>query len=114
VIKYKKILIIDNDKKDIGAMKEILEKEGHKVSTATNGSDGIDIIKKKDFEIIIIDIKMPTLPGYDLLKILRDTLDNKIKIIYVSILPKLQVNMTGASGFLQKPFNKESLIKAIN
>jgi CheY-like chemotaxis protein len=111
-MKYK-ILIVDDVFDDLDYMKEILEKEDYIVSIATNGSQAIDLLDKKPFNLVIIDIKMPTLTGYDLLRILRDKFDGKMKLIYSTIVPKRQVDLTDVDGFIQKPFSDEKLLKEV-
>jgi len=84
----KKILIIDDDLNDLETMRMVLEKEKYTIMTADNVADALDTIKKEKPELIIIDIKMPTLSGYDLLRLLRERLNHKVKMIYASIVPK--------------------------
>lgn len=109
----KKILIVDDDVNDLETMKLILEKEKYSVCTADNGGDALDSIKENKPELILIDIKMPTLSGYDLLRLLRERLNHKVKMIYVSIIPKSDVDLRDIDGFIQKPFMPASLIKEV-
>lgn len=109
----KKILIVDDDLNDLETMKLVLQKEKYSVQTADNGADAIDLIGKNKPDLILIDIKMPTLSGYDLLRLLRERLNHHVKIAYVSIVPKSQVDLTDIEGFIQKPFMPASLIKEV-
>jgi CheY-like chemotaxis protein len=109
----KKILIIDDDINDLETMKLILEKEKYFVETADNGADAIDKTMKDKPDAILIDIKMPTLSGYDLLRLLRERLNHKVKMIYVSIVPKSDVDLNDIDGFVQKPFMSAHLIKEV-
>jgi len=109
----KKILIIDDDLNDLETMRMVLEKEKYTIMTADNGADALDTIKKEKPELIIIDIKMPTLSGYDLLRLLRERLNHKVKMIYASIVPKKEVDMDDIDGFVQKPFMPAILIKEV-
>ena len=67
----KKILIVKNIRKDLGKIKTVLEKEGHEVVSAANGSDAMDILEKDGIDLILIDVKMKTLSTLDLLRLLR-------------------------------------------
>ena len=107
----KKILIVDDDLSDLETMKIVLEKENYNVETADNGADALDLIKKDRPDMILIDIKMPTLSGYDLLRLLRERLNHHVKIAYVSIIPRSDVDLTDIDGFVQKPFMPANLIK---
>jgi CheY-like chemotaxis protein len=109
----KKILIIDDDLNDLETMKIILEKESYSVQTADNGADALDLILSEKPLLILIDIKMPTLSGYDLLRILREKLNHKVKMIFVSIVPQSDVDLEDVDGFIQKPFMPASLIKEV-
>jgi len=109
----KKILIIDDDLNDLETMKLVLEKEKYDVMTADNGADALDQVRKDKPDLILIDIKMPTLSGYDLLRLLRERLNHHVKMVYVSIVPKNDVDLTDIDGFVQKPFMPTGLIKEI-
>ena len=109
----KNILIVDDNLDDLQEMKKILEKEKHIVKIANNGIKALDYLLSEKFSVIIIDIKMPTLSGYDLLRLMKEKVNNKVKMVYASIVPKKEVNMEGVDGFVQKPFSKQTLLKAI-
>ena len=104
-----KILIVDDDVEDLEVIKTILIKDGHETVEAGDGAEALDLIKQNEFEMILIDIQMPTLSGYDLLRLMRESLNHKVKMVYVTIVPKEEVNMEDIDGFVQKPFSPESL-----
>ncbi len=110
----KKILIVDDDMNDLENINLILKKERYKVTTADNGADALDLAIRDQPDAILIDIKMPTLSGYDLLRLLREKVNHKVKMIYVSIVPKHEADLSDIDGFVQKPFTPESLIKEVN
>ena len=109
----KRILIVDDDLNDLETMRLVLEKEKYEVNAVDNGADALDSIRKNKPGAILIDIKMPTLSGYDLLRLLRERLNHKVKMIYVSIVPKEEVDLRDIDGFVQKPFMPSSLIKEV-
>ena len=104
----KHVLIVDDEAADLETMKSILEKEGYEVSTATNGADALDHLTGDNVDLILIDIRMPTLSGYELLRLMREKINSKSKMVFVSIVPEKEVNMEGADGFIQKPFSPET------
>ncbi len=108
----KKILIVDDDFKDLSLMKSVLEHEGYEVSGATNGAKAMAMLETK-FDLILIDIQMPTLSGYDLMRLIREKIDGRSKLIYVSVVPKKQVDLSNVNGFIQKPFKTPSFIKLV-
>jgi len=109
----KKILVVDDDFEDLSVIKTILEKEGYKVVTATNGAHAIDSLKSNGFDLVCIDIQMPTLSGYDLLKLMRERLNHKTPMIYITIVPRKEVDLEDIDGFVQKPFGPEALLKEV-
>lgn len=108
-----KILIVDDEQDILQSMKDALEKEGCKVRAANNGAEAVDAANEINFDLILIDIMMPTLSGYDLLRLLREKLNHHVKIAYVTIVPKDEVNLEDIDGFIQKPFNIEKFIAQV-
>src|SRR3989344_5480710 len=98
----KRVLVIDDDFEDLSTMKTLLEKEGYEVIAATNGAKAFDELKRDGYKLILIDILMPTLSGYDLLRLMREKLNHKVPMVYISIVPKQDVDMSDADGFIQK------------
>ena len=107
----KKILIIDDDLDILNTMKEILEKNGFEVDATDDHTIIFDF--KKQFDLILVDIKMPKISGYDLIKILREKFEYKPKIYFISITPKIEVDLSEVDGFIQKPFTPESLVNDV-
>ena len=109
----KKVLIVDDNLDDLETMKNILEADMFDVRVANNGAKALDFLDIEKFSVILIDIKMPTLSGYDLLRLMKEKLSNGTRLIYVSILREKDVNLEGVDTFVQKPFSKASLLKAV-
>ncbi len=110
----KKILAVDDSFEDLTAIKATLSKAGYEVITATNGAQALDILAIEKVSLILIDIKMPTFSGYDLLQIIRAKNNGNIPMIFISIIPKAEANTDQIDGFVQKPFSSQSLITEIN
>jgi len=109
----KHILVVDDEAEDLNTIKELLEKEGYKVDTATNGADALDFLTGDNIDLILIDIRMPTLSGYELLRLMREKINHKAKMIFVSIVPEKEVNMEGSDGFIQKHFSPETFMSKV-
>ena len=109
----KKILVVDDSSEDLETMKTVLQKE-YEVITADNGAEALDILKGDGFSGILIDVQMPTLSGYDLLRLMREKVNHSVKMIYVTIIPKQEVNLEDIDGFVQKPFSPETLLAEVN
>ena len=65
------ILVVDDDKNIRYVIKEILETAQYTVSTATNGEEAFDVLGKEHVDLVIVDIMMPTMDGYEFTKELR-------------------------------------------
>ena len=109
----KRILVVDDENEDLTTMRMILEKQGYKVTTSSNGTKALGLLTKNGFDLILIDIKMPSLSGYDLLRLLREKINHDAKMVYVSIVPEKEVVMDDIDGFIQKPFSPESFLKGV-
>ena len=109
----KNILAVDDEFDDLLAIKQALEKEGFVVIPATNGAKALEMLKSADFDLVLIDILMPTVSGYTLLNMLREITGTKTKMMYISILPEKEVDKDGIDGFIQKPFSANILLKKV-
>ena len=108
-VKAANILVIDDDLPDLRAMKVALEADGYSVFASSNGRQALEIVGKVKFAAILIDIRMPEISGYELLRLLKERMNGGPRIIFVSIVPKADVDMGGADGFVQKPFSAKGI-----
>ena len=113
------ILIIDDEIQIRKMLRQILEKEGYKIFTASNGQEGLKIFKNNPTDLVITDLIMPEKEGIELiLELRRDYPDTKIIAIsgggkigpeeYLEIVKKFGVQFT-----FSKPIKREELIKAV-
>ena len=114
----KKILLIEDDTVMRENTAEILELDGHQVTTAPNGKDGCTLAKKILPDLIICDIMMPELDGYGVLHVLsKDPKTSGIPFIFLSAKAEksdMRKGMElGADDYLTKPFEDTELLKAI-
>ena len=109
----KKILVVDDIKEALDTIKSILEKEGYEVVAVDNGADALDNLTSNGIGLLLIDIKMPTLSGYDLLRLAREKVNNNVPMIYITIVPQKEVDMDSINGFIQKPFTPETLVDEV-
>jgi len=110
------VLVVDDDYHMRVAMKESLSKAGYAVSFAEDGMRAIDEIKKRIFDIIITDVKMPHMNGIDLLKHIREEhplLPVILVTAYGTIQDAVSVIKEGAFDYIQKPFNTETLYSVV-
>jgi DNA-binding response OmpR family regulator len=67
----KKILAVDDDATALGALRQILVQKGYDVSTAPNGHDALDMLAAAAFDLVILDVSMPGMSGYDVCRQIR-------------------------------------------
>lgn len=113
------ILIIEDDDSVRENLAELLEAEGYEVFSATNGRAGIEMAREKRPDLILCDIRMPEMDGYQVLETLRqDTITDLIPFLFLTARATpadLRRGMVlGADDYLTKPFRREELLKAIN
>jgi len=70
-----KILIVDDDKKLCGLVADYLEPMGYEVKKAHNGQEGLKMILEGDFHAVILDVMMPQMDGFEVLKRVRKESD---------------------------------------
>ncbi|MEJ5244871.1 MAG: response regulator [Bacteroidota bacterium] len=110
----KTILVIDDDNLVLRNVKDVLVATGFNVITATDGKSGLKIALEAKPDLIVCDLMMPELNGFELIKSLRGSINTiSIPIIIVSTIEnkkQMQESINiGADDFLSKPFSPEAL-----
>ena len=87
MLKHKKdeftVLIVDDESKNIQLLGNLLKDNHYNVEFATNGKDALDWIENKSFDLILLDIMMPEMDGYEVCQIVKSDLSKKhIPIIF--------------------------------
>ncbi len=107
-----KILIVEDDYSIHDILKEILKMNGYITYDAYNGSDALNIIRKEDINLILLDLMLPDINGEDLIKQVKD-----IPIIIISAKvssnDKINCLLDGANDYVTKPFDKDELLARI-
>ncbi len=107
-----KILIVDDEKSMRDVLAIFFKGEGYDVSVAGNGKEGIEIIKKDIFDLIITDLKMPKASGFDLLKAIKEISPNTVVIIITAFgttESAVEAMKLGAFDYIQKPFKMNDI-----
>lgn len=110
------ILVIDDE---LGPRESIrmVFKDTHNIFTADNGFEGLEILKKENIDVIILDLKMPKISGIDTLGKIRE-IDEDVPVIiltgYGDIETAKKAIHYGTMEFLSKPFNVEYIIQIVN
>ncbi len=109
------ILICDDEKDIVAALKIYLETEGYKTFAAYNGKEALDIINKEEIHLVLLDIMMPELDGINTLEILRGY--SNIPVILLTAKSEdadkvLGLN-AGADDYITKPFSPSEAIARV-
>ncbi len=117
-VKDANILVVDDNHNNLRLMEQILKNLSHHVRLAPSGSLGLTSAQAEPPDLILVDIKMPDMDGYDLCKRLKaDALTRDIPIIFISALQKaVDVAKAFASGgvdFISKPFREEEILARV-
>jgi len=112
------ILVVDDSNTNIVLLEAILEDKGYLIQTALSAKEAADCIEKRVPDLILLDLLMPKISGFDFLEMLR--IDDKtinIPVIVVSaVIDDESINRIlslGATGFIQKPVNIQNLIESV-
>lgn len=115
-MRREKILVIDDEEMILQLSKDILENERYEVKTKSNGNEGLKLLEKEKFDLLLTDIKMPDIGGIDVIKFVR-TNNKEIPIIVITAHGTLDIAIDalrlGAQGFLFKPFTPAELRSSV-
>ncbi|HEY97640.1 MAG TPA: response regulator transcription factor [Dehalococcoidia bacterium] len=114
----KRILIIEDDPSFSRAINHIVEKEGYEVSTASNGMTGLRMAKDNPPDLLILDVMLPGLDGFEICSQLRaDESTEKLPIVMLSAKGQEADKTTGlsvgANEYLTKPIDRALLLEKI-
>jgi len=111
----KRILIVEDDQSIANLQKDYLELSGYSVTIVHNGTEGLIAMEKESFHLIILDIMLPGLDGFELLKSIREKED--IPVLLVSArgeeIYKIKGLGLGADDYITKPFSSGELVARV-
>ena len=112
-----RILVIDDEEIIRALFKETLERQGRTVVTAGSGAEGIELVRRWDFDIVFLDLKMPGMDGAEFLEQLRSTKPG-LPVTIITGYPGSEMMERaftyGPFGVMNKPFDSAAIINAVN
>ncbi|MDD3669132.1 MAG: response regulator transcription factor [Alphaproteobacteria bacterium] len=111
-----RILLVEDDKTLHQTIAALLKKEGMTVDSSFLGEEGMELIKLYDYDLVILDLMLPDMPGYDVLKQIRAAgIQTPVLVLSGLTLPTKKVECfgNGADDYLTKPFDKTELVARI-
>jgi len=113
-----KVLIVDDNFKNLQLLGNILEKNNYHAETASNGEEALEWINTENFDLILLDIMMPGMDGFEVCSIIRQNDKfNDVPIIFLTAKTDKESTLKGfelnAQDFINKPFNTAELLARI-
>lgn len=115
-MKKTRILIIDDDEIIRKSCEKVLTPEGYLTVTAETGNDGLKLLSKKNFDLVLTDLRMPDMNGIDVLKKIKEGWpDIEVIVItgYGTIKSAIDAIRYGAYDYVEKPFAPEELLNVV-
>lgn len=115
-----KILVVDDSEDNVYLLQEILRRLGHEVATASNGREALDFMEREKADLILLDVMMPRMDGFEVASRLKSREDTKhIPIIFLTAQKKEAGDVaaglaTGADEYITKPFDENELVARVH
>ncbi|MBE6531272.1 MAG: response regulator transcription factor [Ruminococcaceae bacterium] len=110
------ILVADDDKNTRLYFKALLNREGYTVTTANDGEEALRVMDREHIDLIVLDVMMPNMDGYEFTKTLRET-NNNLPILMVSAkqlaVDKRKGFSVGTDDYITKPIDDEEMLLRI-
>jgi len=112
-----KILICEDNLMAVKTLSVVLNREGFETDSAVDGNEALNLIKKNDYDLMVVDIHLPYISGLELVKFLRSDLKKDTPVLVLTAFSdkqmQSQARQLGISGYIVKPFNPSDLINKI-
>jgi DNA-binding NtrC family response regulator len=114
--KKTRLLIVDDDSAFQFVLRDTLLQEGYSVAVASDGHEALTAVKKEPFDLILLDIFMPGIDGFGVLKWVKQNIP-KLKVImitgYADLKLAVESKRLGAENFVAKPYMRKDLLDTI-
>ncbi|MBN1823245.1 MAG: response regulator [Endomicrobiales bacterium] len=111
-----KVLVVDDEQGILEICRRILTKRGYKVVTAPNGEEALELMQKESFDLALIDLRMPQMDGFELLKNIKKSyplMEVVIITAEATIEAAIETLKLGAFDYIVKPFNVTELSASV-
>lgn len=116
--KKQKVLVVDDEPNILMSLEFLMRKNGYEVFIARNGAEAIDLVNRQQPDVLVLDIMMPEVDGYEVCRYIRQQEELKnTKVIFLSAKSKEadieKGYAAGADLYLTKPFSTRELMQRI-
>lgn len=113
------ILVVDDNDHNLELVRKILDLEGYNIYLSDNGIQAIEFLKNKPVDLILLDVMMPGLDGFETCKVLKKQAEIcEIPIIFLTARTEINDIVTGFKlggvDYISKPFSKEELVARVS
>lgn len=112
------ILVVDDEADTVDLIRLTLETAGYEVQQALDGAAALQMLQTADYDVLLLDIMMPDMSGFDVLQQLRGSGDNVPPVVFLTARAQPEDRQTGedlgAVGYLTKPAKRGELLDMIN
>ena len=113
-----RILVVDDQREILDITATVLSSVGYTVVTASSGGEALDLVGRESFDLVLLDINMPEMDGWETLRLLRaDEQLAELPVVMFSVKgelsDKVQSLKDGASGYITKPFVVDELVARV-
>ncbi len=111
----KKILVVDDEKRIVEIVKAYLERDGYQVAIAYDGKAALDLARKEDPDLVVLDLMLPEVSGWDVCRTLRQESDVPIIMLTArdDTTDKVLGLELGADDYVTKPFDPKELVSRV-
>lgn len=115
----KRILVVDDDELVLMALDELLRPEGYEVHSVSSGTQALKRLDETTYDLLVLDIIMPEMDGFDLCKRIREREDyRETPVLFLTAKSREEDRMkgleAGANLFLSKPISPDKLLKIVS
>ncbi len=110
-----KVLVLDDDRDLLSLVAFVLEEDGYEVKTATDGREGLDAVQREMPDLILLDMKMPVMDGWEFAREFHSKFDSKVPIVVLTAAAdaRRSAEEVGAVGWIGKPFDLDTLTNTV-
>jgi CheY-like chemotaxis protein len=109
------VLVVDDDPALVGMVELLLDSEGYQVTTAEEGQQALDEIARKMPDLILLDMLMPGMDGWEFAREFHTKYDHRVPIVVLTAAEnaRQRAQEIDAEGYLGKPFEIDDLVKVV-